>query len=360
MTADGSSLALEVMNPSGKVTHLNLGLRYSTAPLHLENQPYIPYSRFTSTCQVAFNRSGDLIAASVATGGRLQIGVADLRNSKWVGDFDVEKQPDFSPVALAGFLQGGDSIVVTGALPRKGLVVQYGSFATLLFDTSGRQLVSAPALRTDLGPSDGTTDGTFYADAAHDQLWSLPCVAYDTKISKQPTCPILSTSLIGEESQRSEFNPAGYVTKRTDLWMFPNALAALDSNTVLIGEPNTIWRVDIQKRTIQRFVLSKRRHFPNFESIDGPAVLSPDGEVLALALEQSAIAFPFIVDNYVYSGADIALVRVQPFQLLGSVHLRHGVYHPAFAVDHRQGKATILFYWRDHWQRREFSCPPES
>lgn len=360
VTTDASSLALEVTDPLGKVTHLNLGLRYSTPPWHLENQPYIPYNRFLSTCQVALNRSGDLISVSAATGARLHIGVADLRNSKWIGDFDVEKQPEFSPVALAGFLEGGNSVVVTGALPATGVLgAQNGSFATLLFDTSGRQLVSGPAVRTDLGPADGG-GGHFYADAAHDRLWSLPCVLYDTKISKEPTCPILSTTLLREELQRSVFDPRGYVTKRADLWMFPRALAALDSNTVLIGEGNTIWRVDIQKRTLRRFVLPERRHFPNFEGIDGPAVLSPDGQVLAFLLEQSAVAFPFLVDNYVDKGADIAVVRMQPFQLLGIVPHRHAVYHPGFAVEHRQGKATILVYRQDHWERREFGCPPDS
>jgi len=365
VTADASSLSLEVTDPLGKVTHLNLGLRYSTPPWHLENQPYEPYSRFLSMCQVAFNRSGDLIAVSVATSARLQIGVADLRNSKWVGDFDVEKQPEFSPVALAGFLERGNSVVVTGALPAKGSVgIQAGSFATLLFDTTGRQLVSAPAVRTGLGPSDGL-DGPILADAAHDRIWSLPCVVYDTKISKEPTCPILSTTLLREESQRSVFDPRGYVTKRTDLWMDPNTFASLDPNTLLIAESvavegNTIWRVDIQKRTLQRFVLPKRRHFPNFENIDGPAVPSPDGQVLAFLLEQGAVAFPFLVDNYVYKGADIAVVQVQPFRLLGIVPHQHGVYHPWFAVDHRQGKVTILVYWRNRWERREFSCPPDS
>jgi hypothetical protein len=302
-----------------------------------------------------------LVAVSVATDARLQIGVADLRNSKWVGDFDVEKQPEFLPFGLAGFLEGSNSIVVTGALPRKGLLgVQQGSFATLLFDTSGRQLVSAPVVRTDLGPPSAGTDGSFYADAAHDRLWSLPCVIYDTKISNQPICPILSTTLLREESQRSEFNPRGHVAKRTDLWESPNALAALDPNTLLIAEGNTIWRVDIHKQTLQRFVLPKRRHFPNFEGIDGPVVPSPDGQVLAFLLEQSALAFPYLVDNYVFKGADIAVVRAQPFQLLGIVPHQRAVYHPGFAVDHRQGKATLLVYWRDRWERREFSCPPDS
>lgn len=372
VTTDASRLSLEVTDPSGKTTRLSLALRRSGPAWRSEYQRYqssLPYLRLLTalnSCQAAFNHSSGLVAVSVFRGASpdiqygLQIGVADLRTSKWVGDFDVERQPAFVPLAMAGFLGESNSVVVTGALPGKNVIgVQQGSFASLLFDTSGRQVVSAPAVRTDLGPTDGT-DGRFYADAAHDRLWSLPCVMYSTTPSKQPPCAILSTTLLGEESQRSEFNPDGYAKKRTELWMLPNAFAALDANTVLIGEGDTIWCVDGQKRTLQHLVLPKRRHFPDFENIDGPAVLSPDGELLAVPLEQGAVAFPYLVDNYVFKGADIAVVQLQPFQLLGIVPHERGVYHPGFAVNHRPGKATILVYRQDRWERREFSCPPNS
>jgi hypothetical protein len=68
------------------------------------------------------------------------------------------------------------------------------------------------------------------------------------------------------------------------------------------------------------------------------------------------LAFPYLLDNYVYRGTDIAVVLVRPLQLLGFVKHEHASDPVAFAIDHRQGKATVLVYREHHWERREFDA----
>ena len=114
------------------------------------------------TCQAFFNRNSDLVVVSVSAldnttfKHHLQVGVADLKSKKWVGDFTVEPQRAFVPISVAGFLKESNSVVVTGALPGAAVDgTQHGSFASLLYDATGKQLVPTPTTRTNLGPSDG-------------------------------------------------------------------------------------------------------------------------------------------------------------------------------------------------------------
>ena len=56
--------------------------------------------------------------------------------------------------------------------------------------------------------------------------------------------------------------------------MLPQTFAAPDASTVLIAEGNAIWRIDIQKRTLEHFVLPKLFHFPESGGAYGVAALS--------------------------------------------------------------------------------------
>jgi hypothetical protein len=71
-------------------------------------------------------------------------------------------------------------------------------------------------------------------------------------------------------------------------------------------------------------------------------------------LGQYKIAFPYIVDNYVYEGDDIVVLQVKPLRVLGIVPHRGAKYTQGLSVDHRNGKATVLVYRQDHWERRDF------
>ena len=266
----------------------------------------------------------------------------------------VGRESGFYSPSLAGFLEGTGSLAVTGEPPTKdGRGMQHGSFATLLFDSTGKQLVPVPTTRiyaheTDLFPT--------YADARHNRMWFVRSNLISEPYSRQPLFPVCSVTLVGEERTISEFVPSVQGQKRGDLWFSPGTFVSPDSNTILIAEGSTVWHVDMHAQTVDHLALPKRAHFPTFDEIHGAAAISPDGQVIAVPLTRHAVAFPYLMDNYVYKGTDIAVVRVSPLQLL-EILPHEGAPGPvAFAVDHRQGRVTVLPYRQDRWERHELDA----
>ena len=352
VSVEADAFLLEITEPSGKLTHLNRPLRYPVTRVK-------PVTSAYPTCKVYSDRNSGLVAVGIESPsvfpGQLQVAVADLKTLTWVGDWGVGRESGFYP-SLAGFLEGTTSPAVTGELISKtayGDGVRHGSFATLLFDPTGKQLTATPVTRiyahdTDLFPT--------YADPRHNRLWFLPCSVISAPPSRQPLCPIDSMTLTGTQQTFSEFTPSVQGRKRTDLWSVPGSLAAPDSDTILISEGISLWHVDLGARTVDRFVLPAHVHFPFVEGAGRASAISPDGQVLAVALTLESFAFPYLMDNYVYKGTDIAILQVRPLQLLGIVKHERASDPVGFAIDHRQGKATILVYRKDRWERREFDA----
>ena len=122
-----------------------------------------------------------------------------------------------------------------------------------------------------------------------------------------------------------------------------------------MAEGNRLWRVDIQAQSMDYLVLPMRPHFPTLEAFARETAISPDGQVAAIALNLESLAFPYLLDNFVYKGTDIAVVQVRPLKLVTIVR-DDGAFNPlGFAVDHHQGKIMILVHRKDHWERREMA-----
>ncbi len=348
VTIDANNILLEIAQPSGNVSHLSQPLHNSIAmPQPEGGAPYV--------CHTYVDRKGDLVAVGIASRfpaeGHLQVTVADLKTLTWIGDWVVARESGFSSPSLAGFFEETTSLAVTGEPSRSdGRGIQHGSFASLLFDPTGKQLMPMPTTRTyahetDLFPT--------YADARHNRLWFFRCEAVSAPMSSQPLCPIVSATLAGNELASPEFTPSVQGKKRIDLWFLPQSFAAPDSDAILVAEGTMLWQVDMQAQTVDRLMLPKRVHYPKFEEIHGAAAISPDGQIIAVPLNLYSLAFPYLADNYVYKGTDIAVVRVRPLQLIGILPHKGARGPVAFAVDHRRGQVTILFYRKDHWERHE-------
>ena len=349
-----TTVSLEIANPSlVTVSHLTLPLRY---PMPISVRPI--GARGDLGCALSFDHDSNLVAfgtvqnVGVSNVTRVQIGVAEAKTGKIVADFLVEPGPEFMPTSLAGFLGSTTELVVTGRIPRqKNPGEQSIGFASLLFDPFGKQVSSAPIVR-EISATDAFRA---YADADHNRLWLFSCAYTRVRPYRIPICPITLTSLTGDEQGRLEFDPASYSHKRDDLWMWPDAFAAPSSDTILIGETvngkDTVWRVDMQKRSIDRFVLPKD-HWVKYNGVI-QASLSPDGEVLALLIDQIELGFPYFVDNYVFKGRDIVVMQLRPFRPLARISHKHSTYTTGLAVDHRQGKASILAYREGRMERIE-------
>lgn len=351
---DTTKLSLEITDPAGKLSELSIPLLYP----QVAHQP-----GSLNSCNAYFDRASGLVALGVTDRGfplqRLQVVVADAKQANWIGNWGVTPTSGLSTPTLDGFLEETTSVVVGGEpTTTDGNGILHGSFWTLLFDSHGQQLSAALSIRN---VASGEEFVPFFADAAHNRVWFLPCFMVSAPMSRQPDCPISWTSLTGDASSPSEIDPRKPGEKRTDFWQPFAALAAPDTNTVFIADTvvgaNNVWLVEIQSGAVSRLVLRKLLHFPQFGNIGSTAALSPDGEVAVFPLVKQAIKFPYMEDNYVDKGTDFAVVQLRPLRLLGIVPGAGPDYFTACAIDHRQGRVTALVYREGHWERTELKAP---
>jgi hypothetical protein len=156
VSIDAENVLLEIAEPSGAVSHLSVALSQSITVTPSERGTKYP-------CNTYVDSAGGMVAVGIIRpfppNGRLQIAVADLKALTWIGNWVVGSESGFYSPSLAGFLEATGSIAVTGEPPgTSGRGIQHGSFATLLFDPTGKQLMLAPTTRvyaqeTDLFPN---------------------------------------------------------------------------------------------------------------------------------------------------------------------------------------------------------------
>jgi hypothetical protein len=350
-TIDAANLSLEVTDPAGKASRLSLALRYPAGARDLEN-PSMRWHLYS--CRAYLSRAGELAAVGISTGlvgSQLQIAVVDLRTLKWIGDWGIGSDAGFSTPVLAGFLESTVSLVVAGEPHAEGgRGTHWGLLTTAVFDSHGKQIAPTHTQRY-------ADDGLIYpryADPGHNRLWVFRCVVVSASWPRQPLCPVDSIKLTGDQSSPSEYVPSLQGRKRTDLWFLPGTFAAPDANTILFAEGSTLWWLNMEAQNFDRVDLPKHSLADRL----GAASLSPDAQALAIGIPRYRLAFPFLMDNYVYEGMDIAVVQLNPFRLLTVLPHGHTVYTPAFAVDHRQGKIIVLVYRQDHWERQELGDSP--
>jgi hypothetical protein len=270
-----------------------------------------------------------------------------------LGHFLVSASARFTPYQLAGFLRGGDKLVVAEQAITTDVTASEGElYASFLFSPTGEALSNAPT-------TVWRTPAQFSIDAHHNRLWILPCQWYSARFSEQPLCSISSMPLSGgEESDNLAFSPLGRASKREEIWMVPGAFvspsadAILLAETIPIHEVDTIWRLDMRSQTMERLVLPCRVHFPSMEGA-GSASLSPDDEVAAISFDQFTHKFPWLTEDMRWAGKHIALVRVRPLELLGIFPPGSAQRISAMAVDHRDGNIILLTLRRDRWERQE-------
>lgn len=347
ITVERGTILLEVQSLAKPSYKLKLPLRQQVLE---ENPGGIPL-RDHFRCAVFFDRSGGLVAVGIERKlALIQIGVADVHQGHWIGDFVVPEQPDFKPWKLLGFLDATTNLVVDTVAP---FGKSYGRHGVLLFAPQGRQLTPAPNWSPfPVNPAFGQFNYWHgpelsytlnYVDIANNRLWTMRC-------SPQSVCRLLWTNLVGDRLEVSEFNPANSGGVRRDLWSNPNAIVALDTKTILILESKQMWRLDVERRSIESTKLPPG--LPSNATLD--MAVSPDRLVLAFPQEHWRLAFPWLVDNYVNEGTNIITLQLGPAQRLKILPHGKAHYTPGIAVDHRDGKIIVLAYRDDHWERSEF------
>jgi hypothetical protein len=363
-TINGAEVSVECTDAAGRISHIRFPLQYPASPQQLgysvHGQLYF--------CEIHFSEAGDLAAIGVMSNlhfnvptAQLQVAVVDIKSMKLIANWTIERDAQILSPVMAGFVEGTQSLVVAGVAPadKDKRIWKGGLLAAALYSLDGKPIILIHTLRH-LEDGVGSPYYPKFIDAVHNRLWTAPCHIVSATMSHQTLCPIEAMNLMENQSPPLTFTPSLEGKKRADLWFFPRSFVAQDADTIVFGEGAKVWRVNIRKQTVDRFDIPNRRHYPHFDQIGGPAAISPDGQVIAMPRQKSRLAFPFIVDNYVYQGTDLMVIRQDPFKLLGifpvgrtfSLEYRSG-NTPAFAIDHRQGKTIVLLYRKDRWVRHE-------
>lgn len=343
-TITRTTLSVDLTDARGTLTHLTRPLAQNAAA------DDVSIGRVWS-CAAYFDRGSDLIAIGVSylfPTRYLRIAVADVRRSRWTGDWTTGPAAGIFQPALFGFL-GETTTLVVGGEPftptESGAALRHGVLRSLSFDPHGQPLDVAPVERiyARKGPS------AVFADAAHDRLWFFDC-AIASRSSRQPDCPLSWLPLRGNASSPPEFDPRTPGDRRGDVWG-AHSFAAPDDHTIVVAEGRRIRILDTRSRTPRRMDLPRRVHFPNSESLAGAAALSPDGEVVAFPLVTEHLAFPYLLKEWAYRSTDFAVVQLHPLTLLEILRGGGRGSVVACAVDDRHGHVAALIYRDGRWNR---------
>jgi hypothetical protein len=357
VTVGKTDIALELATLDGKTSNIALPLRYSFTPT---SPITIQAIRRQFRCEVYFDRSNTYAAVGINSvsgqpqAAHLQVGVANLKAVKWIGDWVLDPEPGFLSPSLAGFLEGASSLIVLA--PENNVRAgQTGAITIQLFSPTGALLDSKLAHSNQ---AQTTNAFRYYADTMHNRLWFFSCSS-TLWPHPQPLCPVSVSNLVGEQRNTSQLQLSDYRGKRDDLWEQPGTFAAINADTVLVAETvfgkDTIWRVNIPTQSIDRFVV--HRHFLKYNAL-ADSTLSPDAEVYAVLLEQLGNTFPYLMDNYVFRGTDVILMQTHPFRLLLKIPHADSSFTAGLAVDHRDGKTNVLVYRRGHWEHHALVDKP--
>jgi len=135
----------------------------------------------------------------------------------------------------------------------------------------------------------------------------------------------------------------------------PDAIAYPDADSVVMAatrsDKDWVWRVDLKSQSVEKLALPQART-PSGQQVRDIDHLSPDGQVFAIQRKRFSYG---LFDNFKYQGDEIAVVQVHPLKLLGVIRPKHETSIKGFAVDHRDGKVTLLGYWDDQWQREQLN-----
>lgn len=145
----------------------------------------------------------------------------------------------------------------------------------------------------------------------------------------------------------------------------PNMIIFADTGASMGFEPSHLWVMDLSNGSVRIVDLPKDTGevllhglgFSWFEDVDSPAVLSPDGRFVAVPITLTKTGPPYIVDNYISAGVRFVIVDLMRLRILSSVTLKDSRAPLSFALDHRDGKVTLLVNTSDAWKSQEFAAP---
>jgi len=362
VTAIGSDLRLEI-TPLAKSTFM-LRLALSKASIG-ETLPRGPQS-----CGISISASNRRMAIGIPAiaerGSENRRGVlvilVDLETNQWGNQYFVEsRQTTGGFPGLVGFLGDSESLLVVTDTCSCYPV----NFTVEIIDASNGEVK-----RTTRGLGLYSPVRRVFFDTRNSFVW-LELEPSSKSRQKSKSSTLRSISLASDEKPGPSVDFArlhhGSVIPK---WVVPPAVAFPTPTTVVLAEtgwslgfgPSHLWIADLASGTLRVLNLPKDigaalMHglgLTWFEEVKGPAVLSPDGGFVVIPIDLTTTGPPYIVDNYVKKGSRLVIVDLQHLRILSSISPEHDREPVGFALDHRDGKVTLLVNWQEGWKRLQF------
>lgn len=362
--AVGQNLQLEITLQSKPSTtlHLLLGQAKSKRNLTLEGIGWQP-------CTISVDATNRLAAVGlpimVDEEGRKKretfVAVVNLMTNEW-GPQHLVGYNNNSVMfpKLIGFLDESDRLLVVTDFLFDGLPrFDSETIDACTGEVENQQTVEvgqfAPILR-------------FFFDARNNRVW----LESGHEKSKKHTLHSVSLLDIGKVGPSVDLTKLHHDHWLPD-WGLVGAMAFPSSSTILLADsgtsmgfgPSHLWVVCQSNGSVRVVDLPKDigevllhgLGLNWFEDVGSPAVLSPDGRFLAVPITLTTTGPPYIVDNYVSVGVRFVIVDLMRLRIVSSVRLKDARESISFALDHRDGKVTLVVSANDAWKRLEFDAP---
>ena len=289
--------------------------------------------------------------------------LVNLETNQFESQHFVESRhgPESVP-RLAGFLGNTESLlVVTDAA-----FYQPANIAVTIIDTTNGEVKNttrdlnqfAPVIRV-------------FFDTRNDLIWvEMEPSSNRHQTSQSPTLQSISLTddvKLGPAVDLANLHSQHAIPK----WVTPPAVAFPSATSVVLAEtgwslgfgPSHLWVADLASGSLRVLGLPKDigaallhgLGLTWFEEVKGPAVLSPDGRFVAVPIGLTTTGPPYIVDNYIDKGSRLVIVDLQHLRILSSISPEHNREPVSFALDHRDGKVTLLVNWQEGWNRLQFA-----
>jgi hypothetical protein len=323
------------------------------------------------TCGVSISASNRRAAIGIREAveqeGKKRDGIfivlVNLETNQFENQYFVESHEiSGSLPGLVGFLGDSESLVVVNYTP-------FYSPANLAIATIDTSTGEVKRITPDL--SRFTPVRRVFFDSRDSLVWvELDPPSNNSRKSKLPT--LQSIFLAGEQKPGPKIDLANlHHEHAVPKWLAPSAIAFPTPTSVVYAEtewslgfgPSHLWVADLASDSLRGMDLPKDigaallhgLGLTWLEDVGGPAVLSPDGRFVVIPIELTTTGSPYIVDNYVHKGSRLVIVDLQHLRILSSISPERDRQPVGFALDHRDGKVTLLVNWHEGWKRLQFA-----
>ena len=343
-TVNAAEIVLTIGDHAGTGTELHLALSGS------DRQP-----DRASGCNIVVDHDGDQ-AAIVVPYAMTRVDGETVGQSIALVRFDLSPATWHKPVVLEPSAEDAGVYPKTSAIigyfrDSKNLVLARSTGHIQLLNESDELSPNSDSYSPTENPMNGFFSGM---DATNNRMWST--CPYWEAFQRLPPCPLHSVTLLGETKSGPEVKAPTHGVAQWQgprFYLFPNASILIfgGSPGKLFSRNVRLWVADLANGFV------RERGFPGHihdDDLTGLSAVSPDGKVVVFGVSMSTLAPPFLVDSYNSKGERLLLVDVQTLKTIADIEPPHNERPFGLAVDHRDGRTTLLVNWGDRWERNLF------